>query len=338
MVRAWYYKELPNIVQRYKVIAVEREIEPLPLTNGILFQAKIDAELQEVSSGDYHNYSLKTMKQWTEKSESSYKSDLQGLTEIWAVEEDSKRYRDRWESLANQAQVVMDTPQYPNKQLVTIWDYLEKKKPAVKRVMGVRFCFLIKGKQMVPPSLKNDPTAVAITYSPLIRGYKNIGVAGITYAHSWNYPNPENKSGSSTLGKGWEPFNVWESSISIAEWIEMLVNNQVQPECGDIVKQQVITPGEYFRDEGSIEEAIREIIAQENRIKEGVGYLNPTLGEYEKQHYLSYYFPHNRKHCEFHFGGSCEYKALCWQPEVASNPGELYQIRIPHHSYEREDS
>lgn len=336
LVRAWYYKELPNIIQRYKVVAVERDIEPLSLTSDILFQAKVDAELQEISSGDYHNYSLKTMKRWDEKSENSYKSDLQGLTEIWAVEEDSKRFCDRWEKLVESSIELVDSPQYPVKQMIQIWDYLVKKRPEAKRVMGVRFCFLIKGTRMIPPSLKNDPNALYITYSPLIRGYKNIGIAGISYAHSWNYPNPENKSGNSILGKGWEPFNVWESPISIAEWVEKLATNQIQAECGDVVKAQVITPGEYFRGEGDIEEAITEIRWQENHINHAIELLDSAKqDDSDVSDIMADYFKHHRKHCNFHFGGLCEYKPLCWQPEVKDNVEELYHIRTPHHEAER---
>src|ERR1700693_2102913 len=91
LIRAWAIVELPNIVARYKVVAVEREIEPLDLASEVKFMARVDAEFQEVGSGDYFNYSLKTMKTWNERSENSYKSDLQGVTEIWAVEEDAKR-------------------------------------------------------------------------------------------------------------------------------------------------------------------------------------------------------------------------------------------------------
>lgn len=337
LIRAWYYRELPNIQQRYKVLAVEREIEPLDLGNGIKFQAKVDAEFQEIASGDYHNYSLKTMGQWSERSENSYKSDLQGITEIWAVEEDSKRWVGRWQTLTDKAKELLDTPQYPTSQLVKIWDFLAKKKPENKYVMGVRFCFLVKGKRMIPPVFKNDPNALYVTYSPLIRGYKNIGVAGISYAHSWNYPNPENKSGSSILGKGWEPFNVWESDISIKDWVEALASNQIQPECGDIVKGQVITPGEYFRSEGDIEEAIREVVLQEQRIESGLQTIEANLDNPDIIKDLERsYFPHNRKHCFFHFGGKCEYMPLCWQPEVINNINELYQIREAHHIYERE--
>src|ERR1035437_3466885 len=91
LVRAWAIGEMPRIIERYKVIAVEREIEPIEITPGIWFKSRVDAEMKELVSGDYFNYSIKTARGWGEREENSYKSDLQGITEIWAVEQDSLR-------------------------------------------------------------------------------------------------------------------------------------------------------------------------------------------------------------------------------------------------------
>ena len=98
----------------------------------------------------------------------------------------------------------------------------------------------------------------------------------------------------------------------------------------------MITPTEYFRSEGEIEEAIKEIEFQESRIKWAIAGIN-SKGVESHPEYLEMHFPHIRKHCEFHFGQACEYKSLCWQPEVRQDPlgSGLYQIRTPHHEAER---
>ena len=95
LIRAWAIVELPEIQRQFKVLAVERDIIPIEIAPGVMFQAKVDAEFQKLEGNDFINYSLKTMKQWDERAENSYKSDLQGITEIWAVEEDSKRCDER---------------------------------------------------------------------------------------------------------------------------------------------------------------------------------------------------------------------------------------------------
>jgi len=337
LIRAWAIVELPNIQQRYKVVAVEREVEPIELAPGVMFMARVDAEFQENGSGDYFNYSLKTMKQWNERSENSYKSDLQGVTEIWAVEEDSRRVDRLIDSIVLNLDALYNVT--PQQKLIDIAGFLGKKKKG-KKVSGTRFCILIKGERKKPDYYGNDPEALYITYSPLIRGYKKVTPTEILYAWSWFVPKPENKSGKGIIGQGWEPFNIWESDISIKDWVEALAAGLIQPECGNAVRQSVSTPVEYFRDEEEIREAIREIGWQERRIADGLEWLEkyqakePRLGVEDQ---LAEYFPHIRKHCEFHFGAACPYKDLCWKPEVARDPlgSGLYQIRESHHETER---
>lgn len=334
LIRAWAIGEMPRIVERYKVMAVEREIEPIEITPGIWFQSRVDAEMKELVSGDYFNYSIKTARGWGEREENSYKSDLQGITEIWAVEQDSLRADNLIDKMVGELGELNNYHRYPQANIEQIMGYLNKKKLG-KKVSGVRFCILIKGVRKKPDYFSNDPDALAITYSPLIRGYKLITPTEVRYSHSWFYPNNENKSGKSAIGKGWEPFNVWESDISIKQWVEMLASGEIQPECGDIIKQQVITPVEYFRAEGEIEEAIREVTEQELKIKLAIEMLGSK--EWPTEHVMASSFPHVRKHCMFHFGGVCEYLSLCWKPEVSQDPvgSGLYQIRTPHHEAER---
>jgi len=335
LIRAWYKIELPNLVARYKVLAVERDIVPIEIAPGVMFQAKIDAEFQEVATGDYHNYSLKTCSQWNERMENSYRSDLQGITELWAVEEDARRQNAAVQSVCNNLALFKDCQTFPEKNLTAIEKYFATKK-IDKLVSGVRFCFLVKGIRKKPDYFSNDPDALMITYNPLIRGYKRITPSSVEYAHSWFYPNPENKSGKSPLGRGWEPFNVWEA-MGVKEWMEMIPTIQV--ECDDPIGQQVVTPIEYSRNEKEVEEAIKEITAQETRIEYAIHRMKlqdeGRVGIPEDL--LVNIFPHNRKHCHFHFGGSCEYLELCWNPEVTENPmgSGLYKIREPHHEGER---
>ena len=336
LIRVWYLREFPRIRERYKVLAVEREIEPIKLVDDVYLQAKIDAELQDMATGDFTNYSLKTCKQWDERMEESYKSDLQGITEIWAAEEDSKRSDNAINNIICELQLLKDTQQYPSKNLDTIEQWLSKQGKGCKKVNAIRFCYLVKGKTYNDHYNENS---LARTYSPLIRGYRNFTPGGVQYAHSWTYPNPENKSGKGTLGKGWEPFNVWESDIKLKDWIKALDDNLVQPECGDVLQQQVVTPIEYFRDEGEIEEGIREVTNQEWEVFNGITSLSlfsSDSGNYQQT--MSTVFRHNRKACHFQFGSKCQYYDLCWKPEVREDPlgSGLYEIRIPHHEKERE--
>ena len=338
LIRAWAIAELPQIQKRYKVLAVEREIEPIEIAEGVEFQARVDAEFQEISSGDYHNYSLKTASQWGERSENSYKSDLQSATEIWMVEQDQKRGNKTIDAVVADCELLNKLGRFPQKGVQDIAAYLGKRK-IDKQVSAIRFCFLIKGARKKPDYYGNDPEALMITYSPLIRGYKRFTPSSVEYAHSWFYPNPDNKSGKSALGKGWEPFNVWEDPMGVKGWIEKIASGEVQSECGDIIKQQVVTPPEYFRSDDEIEEAIMEVKLQERHIREANTYIEYLIKtQHDTSVAMAETFPHNRKHCYFHFGGECEYLSLCWKPEVTQDPigSGLYQIREAHHQAERE--
>lgn len=325
LVRAWAKVELPQIKDRFKVIGVERDIEPIEISPDVWFQAKVDMELQELATGDYYNYSLKTTKQWNEKNEESYKSDLQGCTEIWAMEEDAKRVNRFLDEAVKNVQGYADVLKIAPKQLVDIAAYLTKKK-VDKKLSGIRFCYLVKG---IWKETTWNEESLWLTYSPLIRGYKNFSPNEVNYAHSWFYPNSENKSGKSILGKGWEPFNVWEE-MGVKEWMEMI--STIQPDCGDIIKAQVVTPIEYSRDEEDIRVSMMEIERQEKRISLGLKHTDTG-----NDVVMADIFPHNKKHCYFHFGEICEYLELCWMPEIKDRPIEsgLYQIREPHHNSER---
>lgn len=334
LIRAWAIAELPKIIDRYRVIGVEREITPIEIAPGVLFQAKVDAEFQELQTGDYYNYSLKTARAWSELAENTYQNDLQGVTETWAVEENARLSNQRIDTVLD----MLGSLYLPAPSLAQITQFLNKKK-VDKRVMGVRFCILVKGDRKKPTYNADDPNALYITYSPLIRGYKHFSPGAIEWAHSWFYPNGENKSGKSALGKGWEPFNAWELPMGVKGWVSMLASGAIQPDCGDIIKQQVVTPIEYFRNEKEIEEALCEIVAQEAEVKKGFELLEQCKGDQDKTDAIMVsYFPHRRHQCNWRFGGQCEFKPMCWQPEVKTDPigSGLYQIRTPHHDAERE--
>lgn len=339
LIRMWYLVELPSIVQRYKILSVEREIIPVSLfynehIGTTHFMARVDMELQELATGEYYNYSLKTVNKWDERSEQTYKSDLQGITESWAIEREAIDRQNEWISLTEDVEHLSQTEPY-EKNLTAIIEYLRKKTPSTKKLMGIRFCFLVKGMRR-KDIYNGDENSPYVTHSPLIRGYRYITPTEVSYAHSWTYPNPNNKSGRGTLGKGWEFFNVWESDISIKDWVNALYQNQIQPECGSVLRANTITPPEYFRDDPEIEQAMREVVAQEKKIASALYQLKKD--GVDTNRILDEVFPHSRRSCYFMFGEECPYLALCWKPEVAADPigSGLYQIRVPHHKPERD--
>ncbi len=318
LVRAWAKVELNQIEKRFQVLAVEKEIIVKLSDNPlVMFQARVDTELREKDGGDLLNYSLKTQKMWNDRSEKSYRRDLQGITEVWAVEQEQEEKNQK----IDEALVLLQGAGFKPEVIQAL-----HKKRKMKRVMGVRFCFLLKGDRK--PVNEESESDVWITYSPLIRGYKRHTPSRIELAHSWFYPKPENKTGKGILGKGWEPFNVWEEKGGVKLWIEKLANGEIQPECGDVLKQQVITPVEYIRKPAEIAEAVIEIRCQETKIYHALQGL-------QEGNSVSEDFPMFRRSC--HWPTDCEYIPFCFKREIAEDPigsGEFVP-RIPHHEAER---
>lgn len=339
LVRAWCLTELPILLSRFEIVNVEREIENELFEGGIL-QSRVDAELKDKRNGDYFNYSLKTTKDFSSWTEKSYTKDLQGITEIWAVEENVR-------TLNRQIDMVVDGISYlidmglPNPKFHDINRYMDSRHLPNKKVAGVRFCFLVKGKFYSDRwDDKETPEEDKLwrTHSPLITGYRNITTNGILYAHSLYFPNPNNASGKGRLGKGWEPFNIFDegSDFTVKQWIQGLYEKRWQSECGEVLRDSVVTPTEYFRESGEVEEGIREIKMQELSIISNMQY--PMTDS----NIIASTFPKHRSSC--HYPQDCDYLPYCWPREgklgdITSDPigSGLYKIRVPHHEGERRE-
>jgi len=344
LIRAWAMKELPSILAEYEIVGTEKEITVnLPGTD-IVFQARVDAELRHRIDRSYYNYSLKSVKMWNERSDKSYRKDLQGLTEIWAVENEREGLGRCEDTILNSLDWLKRRGYVQQTNIASIEKFLQSKLPLKGKVVdAVKFCFLIKGDRRESGKDysyydNGDGSGRYVTYSPLIRGYKRIGTMSIEYAHSYKFPNPNNKSGMGTLGKGWEPFNVWEDKGvgGVKGWMEKLSEKDgegkyvIQPDCGDIIKNCVITPETYMRSGGEVESAITQIVSQEHQVFLGAGLIEVLPIDLDR------YFPQHRHSC--HWPSDCEMLAACWNPMTGDDPigSGLYEIRTPHHEMERD--
>lgn len=316
LIRAWALKELPKLAKYYIIKDIElEEVSKLPGPQNILLQGKADLVLATRDNGDIYIYSLKTIKGFDWRAEKSYRSDLQGLTEVWLAENRFKEHNQIVDSiceLASKVNVSLELPKLPN------------------RVSGVKFCFLIKGERREDKDDKGEGTGFYRTYSPLISGYRKFEAGEIQYAHSWYYPKPENKSGKSILGKGWEKFYVWENKEvgGVKGWINKLAKGDIQPSCGDILKESVVTPTEYMRSQVEMEEGIREIANQEGMVWDFIKAL--AIGEMD----ISETFPKFRKSC--FYPQDCQFVRVCHKGEMVEQlmeSGEMVR-RVPHHEME----
>lgn len=351
LVRVWALRELPTLNRRYRVVEVEKEIA-VPLMEDVIFESRADIVLQDRESKDIVPYSLKTTKAYTWWMENAYQDDLQSLLELWAVskylENRAEKYKEMVKSLQDSQEAGLLGPT----ALAQVLQALESKRLPTSP-MAVRFCFLVKGKREAEKDkqAESGKTGFWKTTSSLIQGYRFFSPNGVTYAHSLYFPNPANVSGKGRLGKGWERFNVWEDQVfqeGIKKWIEMLDERDsegrfsIQPDCGDILGQYVVTPAEVFRGRDEIRLAEAQIRFIEEEIGVKLQLLDSKIKDFKSDPFVI--FNQNRQHC--HYPDECEFMPICLgksaymaepvQLEVREDPigSGWYQKRVPHHKGE----
>lgn len=334
LIRAWGLVELPRLGRRFRVVDIELE-ETLPLGvsvggKEIVDLARADAILEDRGTGDWFNYSLKTQRSWYDVAEKRLKISLQAAIECMAVEYRLKEHREFLKSAFEifKAQQALDVA----KRVKEIYGKLPK------QLMGTKSCFLIKGDRKESKYEKG----LWITYNPLIRGYRSnkpatVGkVSRTDYAWSWFTVNPDNKSGTGILGKTWGPFNVWETEGGVKWWINKLIEEEIQKECGDPLKQVVLSPTEWFRRQQILDTVGKQIARQEEKV------FTDLREHYGKKDLLEF-FPMNQDSCYPFTNYPCEYLSICnngndsYRENIANDPigsGE-YVKRVAHHEIER---
>ena len=85
LTRMYAARQLPRMLEEFEVQWVEREIV-MPLTPELGWMARADALLKRRADGDLYVYSLKTCKEWSERKDEENRLDMQGVSELAAVE------------------------------------------------------------------------------------------------------------------------------------------------------------------------------------------------------------------------------------------------------------
>lgn len=329
MIRLFYYRIMPDILARYNVIDVERE-EIMEVEN-LVIQGKIDVVLEEKDSGDIYIVSFKTSAGWDKRQAKSNEHDNQGLSETLLLEHRLQQSNLGLDTLIPPEKILRDLQSIPKAYNATkkYIDYLSQFRKKDK-VMGVLMIYLIKGKRY---ETEKD-SGKWEQHSPLVRAYRKLTGVKYEYAPSLYFDKPENKSGKGRLGKGWEPFLVWEDEEigGVKGWISKLASGEIAG--GEkILDEQFRIPAPYFRNQGHIDSWFRQLKAVEQRIHDNVISINPsTYSPLNEQ--LDYYFPQRRKGC--HYPSDCSYLDVCYTEEIFNDPigSGKYVYRKPHHEAE----
>jgi len=320
------YQVAPDWIERYNIVDVERE-ERRKISNNpeIWLEGKIDLVLEEKSTGDLYVVSFKTSSSLDSRLVDSYRYDIQGVSESWLLEQRIAETNQRL--MENSLKYVEDDiiPIEVHRAAVA---YNEAILRAIKpqKVAGVIMCVLLKNRryERVKGSGKWE------TLSPLIKGYRKLVGSDIEYAHSWQYSNSANFSGKSILGKGWEPFDIWDSyEGGIKEWVAAIAAGEIQPE--ERVLAQQIWQQTYYRNDRQMGDWLDQHQAME---EEFVPFFNGDFEFSSLEAKLNNKFWQNRKACMY--PRKCDYLAICDSAQVEADPigSGLYEWREPHHEGE----
>ncbi len=335
LVRVWHKVELPRLLGEYRITQSEKSIAfNLSETHRIRFMSKADLMLESLETGEPYVYSLKTAKQWTPRAEASYSTDLQGLTESLGAMEERRDYNTR-----RKAKIAEIRERYKKGEIskeAALADISAIPPEMIEQVMGVRFCFLIKGQRW--PMYGPDGEVLGKwTDSPWLYGYRRIGPGEIEYAHSDKVYKPENKSGYGKLGKGWEKFSVYDGGEAskavggIKGWIEMLASGEIQPELDSPLNMGVITPVPRFPHREELVSTLIQIRSEAEVLEESrrKWLVDPSSETLDKE------FPQTRRNC--HWPTDCDYSYACYKASPGQDlldPTSPYEERKPHHDVE----
>lgn len=270
---------VPAILERFEVLEVERE-GWASLTPEIRFAYRPDALLRERETGDLYIWSLKTA---SEMYEAEFKRSMQGLSEVWAREQDNLEHDHDF----------VDTP---------------------KRIMGVQMCYLLKGRKY-----EDKVRGCKVHYSPLTRAF--LRDDGLSHEWAWSYDVPKLnfKTGEEYIGKLGANFKAtptWEYRGGVSEWVKALHRGEIQPECGDPFAKVWATPEPYFRSDLETVSWLRQVRVQEEAIVDNAAEVLQLEG-LEREVALDELFPQEAKWtrgCYLYPGVECEMVPICLTP------------------------
>lgn len=335
LIRVWHKAELPRLQAEYRIKQSEQSLAfNLSDPYRIRFMSKADLTLESLETSEPYIYSLKTVKEWTPRAEASYNTDLQGLTESMGAMFQRKEWNQRRAGRIKEIKARYKAGELDKEQ--ALGQIGQVPGELIEQVMGVRFCFLVKGKRW-PLYGPDGEIQGKWTDSPFLYGYRRQGPGEIEYAHSDKVYRPENKSGFGKLGKGWEKFSVYDGGEAskavggIKGWIEMLASGELQPELDNPLQMSVITPVPRFPHKEELDSALVQIKSEAEAAEEA---RQRWLAD-QSSTTLDREYPQTRRNC--HWPTDCDYLYACYKASPGQDlldPMSPYEERKPHHDVE----
>lgn len=355
LVRLAGMRIVPKLLEIYEVLEVEQmDRAELARTSGtlihasgkfeLLFRSIPDALLRNRADGDLYVLSWKTTGEYSSQKDQDARTDAQGLSEPWALEE----RLGRWSERADRAEEedLLTLPQWFKNHMMD---------GGSTRIRGVQMVYLVKGPrrkmakdQMIAEGATEDQLrnggAMYKTASPLLYGYMS-DKSGLAPQFAWSaewtcarahpmrksqwYPNGECPGDGRTHRRGdeWKSFPVWaqkppDGRSGVHMWLDSLNSGGVTPEAGDCLDQQWAMPMPHFRTLEAVKSWHRQTKAQEQRVAGALVQIRANAAkDIEFDEILDSVFPQVTEKCANWFNRKCPAWEICHGPShVAADP------------------
>lgn len=335
MSRAYAIRKLPELLEQFEVMETEREdVWPLSqMQDGtpVQMMSRLDALLRDKVDNSLYIQSFKTSAGYDRRQASEAEHDVQGLSEMAAVE---YRLGQWW----NAIQDIGDMS--PAKDIMRergcserMFDYLAEL-PHPPQIAGIRMEYLIKGRRGEYP----EGSGSYVQYSPLIRGLIKFGPTSESCEFGWKRDYVDDMGQKRKLDyRTWKAVPMWQQPGGIKAWIELLATGTVQPDAGDCLSSQFVTPVPYFRQDDDLRDWYEQTVVQETKVAEAV----KIVADAQKEGPMTYrtalntFFPQHRRSCDW--PSSCQFVDVCYSTNVKEDPvgSGLFMPRVPHHEPEK---
>jgi hypothetical protein len=322
---SWYFRRLPAFVETYKVLETEEEdalylgsynrehyanMANVPVTVGIdevqvWMQARADALLEERSTNGLYVLSLKSAKGWEVRKQRAGNTDMQGVSETYAIEQRLGR-----------------------KLLGVQMEYFIKGERKLSSA-GVYEQY--------------NPTIRGWVEQANTPGREQKRFWSWKWTEGGDAFDPgKNKQLNYRTHK---PFRPWYSlEMGTERWVEALHKLEIQPEAGDPMAEVIISPMPFFRQTRQLRSWFFATSHQEVETKRKAEEFDRCgLGPKDLQDLMDLEFPQYTHSCEYPtqcanhplcFGvmAPAEIDPLSYQDE--ENPAVSFKWREPHHAPE----
>lgn len=324
LIRGYAYAVLPDLLNRFTAVEAERDEHAVFTLQdfNLIWGMRGDALLLEKDTQELYILSLKTKKEWYGvKDEKINRYDMQGLSETATVDQRLQRWQEIYDRGGSEGDLVE----------VPMWFRDRAKTGASPVISAVKMEYALKGRRSEYPKGSGRWSFS----NPLIRPWKkddNLGRA--QYAFLFEFQ--DEAGGGHRLGKGWNRINIWED-MGVKEWIQYLASVEMQGRpVGEGIRQQFVTPMEYYRNEEDMAVWLRQRLYEERRIALGTKEVLAARGTPEFEDKLDEHFPMysnyptNCTYCSFEDICHSGIKAYLLDPMAS----QKFAPRIPNHKAE----